>query len=413
MFFAISFYQCNSNSDITPETIISSNTVITYQDFCRRAEELNFLKQKKIIGIGEVVHGSSTIKNINHAFVKFLIDSMGFKNIFLEYEFHLANKLNRLVRSNKDTIKVNHIWQHQSSTHWFLQNGEFIELINWIKRYNNNHEEFEKVSFYGIDMQFRAGAIKYIYDFLQNKKPKYIAYNKEKVKTIMELEYQDLPDSLLIFISKIDSLINTIENISKREYDLIKYNINLLKQTNEFLADKNDAGINFSTIRDKFMFANFEWIKKNYAQNKTANSIILAHNYHISYGERCGLFNIICNKSMGGNIKTQYGNNYLAIGSEFGYGQFYARNTNTQTFGVNKILKSQKSNFLHNLSRNYNNSLTDLRTKENIPLMNKKANMHAIGTLFHPKRLYDKITPNKHFDILLYTEHIKPSSNLW
>lgn len=126
-------------------------TSLTKEDFISLNNEnqyhLPFLN-KKILAIGETVHGTSTMNNVAIEIIKDRIKNRNCKFVLLEIPLEFSFYINRYVlgdqRFTLDSIST--YFDH------LLFSKEFISFIHWMKEYNLSQKE--KVTFVGIDADY-------------------------------------------------------------------------------------------------------------------------------------------------------------------------------------------------------------------------------------------------------------------
>lgn len=133
------------------QTNNSLTTSLTKEDFISLNNEnrchLSFLN-KKILAIGETVHGTSTMNNVAIEIIKDRIKNRNCKFVLLEIPLEFSFYINRYVfgdqRFTLDSIST--YFDH------LLFSKEFISFIHWLKEYNLSLKE--KVTFVGIDKDY-------------------------------------------------------------------------------------------------------------------------------------------------------------------------------------------------------------------------------------------------------------------
>src|ERR1700679_248081 len=102
------------------------------------------LKDKKIIGLGEAAHGVHDFFVFKQRLLEFLVKEMGVKVLLTETDFAGTQTMNDYVLYGKGdahkglTDMANGVWATQ----------EFIDMAEWVKKYNDTKPEKDKVRFY-------------------------------------------------------------------------------------------------------------------------------------------------------------------------------------------------------------------------------------------------------------------------
>lgn len=133
------------------QTNNSLTTSLTKEDFIslngENRHHLPFLN-KKVLAIGETVHGTSTMNSVAIEIMKDRIKNRKCKFVLLEIPLEFSFYINRYVSGD-------HRFTLDSISTYFdhlLFSEEFISFIHWLKEYNLSLKE--KVTFIGIDADY-------------------------------------------------------------------------------------------------------------------------------------------------------------------------------------------------------------------------------------------------------------------
>lgn len=108
----------------------------------------------KYVLLGEASHGTSEFYTIRSEMTKRLIRDKGFTFIAVEGDWPACQEVNRYIKGYahqekniREVIQVFNRWPR-----WMWANEEIIDLIEWLKNYNQSLSPEKKVGFYGIDV---------------------------------------------------------------------------------------------------------------------------------------------------------------------------------------------------------------------------------------------------------------------
>lgn len=283
-----------------------------FEDFMPLKE---ILKDKKIIGMGEATHGTSEFFKMKHRMFEFLVEEMEYRVFGIEAEFGGAQIVNDYILSGKGSIQT----CLDAMKFWTWNTQEVADMIEWMKEYNENKNNENKIRFYGFDMQSIDNSVNYVLDYLEKLGASNITQYRANLKDSSKVYYRPNKDSLKKFNLKIDKIHadlirnkdNYINNSSVEEYDLILQHIAVISQWVDFQT--NGAK---SETRDYHMAENVKWILE-YENRYYGNDKIMlwAHNGHIANS----YFEI---KKMGENLKNIYNEDYYSLGFDFYQGNF-------------------------------------------------------------------------------------------
>lgn len=154
--------QSSSDEPTKEEIAWLCSAIIPIQSVYMNANDSDLQCLKRMIGdthvvaLGENTHGSSEIYKIKDRMIKYLVEKDGFNVFAIEAAMPEAYRLNDYIIDGtgdpKELIKGMYFWT------WDTQ--EMLDLVNWMKAYNANHEK--KVMFTGFDVQEYKGAIENI-----------------------------------------------------------------------------------------------------------------------------------------------------------------------------------------------------------------------------------------------------------
>ncbi len=411
--FFVACNQIGSNEEELINALDSTNIDISImgEDSCNDSRLKALLRNKRIIGLGEATHGTHDFFKLRCQFSRFLILELDYKIIAIEAGFQECIDLNNYVTYGiGDPNKL-----LQGLHQWFWQREEMLVFIEWLKKYNEGKDEDECVQFYGFDMQWRRASGEALVSYLsQTNFELYDKYKKELFK-ICNTENEPLGDSIYHIIREIEQNIihNEIKYLnqsSKRGYEIVLQNIQILKQAEPFLKDRSEIRLDYEEIRDKFMAENLIWINDLNPKDKI---IIWAHNGHISKGERCGVLSIICEKTMGNILKKNYGDDYYPIGFEFNRGTFMAFH-NREKIKPIFLSRASKNSLAYFLSKaKSDNCIIDFELLINTSeigekFLNSAIKTHSIGTNYYEGHRYTKKKLKDHFDALIFIEYSTP-----
>ncbi len=96
------------------------------------------------VGIGESAHGVKEYMKMQTRLVKYFVEELGFRQVYVESELFLIRPASKYVSDGTGTIKeaVLSIWN---------PNLQYVELLEWLKDWNQRNPE-DKVAFLGADI---------------------------------------------------------------------------------------------------------------------------------------------------------------------------------------------------------------------------------------------------------------------
>jgi erythromycin esterase len=334
-----SWFDGEAKKDITNPQF--GKDVLQYQHIIKSTtdtanfSDLSFLdtivNQKQIVGMGEATHGSKEFFEMKQRMFTYLVTKHHYKIFAIEADFAATQQINDYVLNGigdaKEALKNN------GYSIWYT--AELLNTIQWMRYYNSNKADSNKVQFLGYDMQQADASFAYIKKYLdknfiildssllftnfknilKNKSAKQI----EKEQT-MWLQNLDILKNNII-------LSNTKLNIKNtKDYKLCLQMINNIASYYKKLTIK-DFGSAYQ-YRDSCMAANINWIKAN---SGNAKVMLWAHNAHIANDEWDATKAEPASKWMGKWLKEKYGTAYYNVGFVFNEGGVTARVSDTKS----------------------------------------------------------------------------------
>jgi erythromycin esterase-like protein len=122
--------------------------------------------ENEIVLLGECTHGTEEFYEIRSDISKNLIMNHGYRVLFIEAEWPDIYRVNQYVQGKKgDSNAKEALSDIISFPIWMWKNEIFLQLIEWVKEYNQSNKE-EMVYILGIDCQQFLKSRKSVIDFL-------------------------------------------------------------------------------------------------------------------------------------------------------------------------------------------------------------------------------------------------------
>ncbi|MBP6237422.1 MAG: erythromycin esterase family protein [Saprospiraceae bacterium] len=344
-------------------------------------ELITDISSKKIIALGESTHGTKEFTLVRADIVKSLVTQFGFNTFILEADYMPCMAINEFILTGKgdpETLLLNvRLWP------WIHQ--DFLELIIWMKDYNQLHPS-EKVQFFGMDSQYSK-----IYATKEIMFQKY----PEKAQAIFDIvEGQEKRNKKIKMLRALSEQTTSISFAIDLEWQYF-----ILCQINK-LAQLPPKDYN---ARDENMARMVELIQLK--QGVDTKMMIWSHNEHInkkgsSLQDRTG---------MGHYLSVNHPDDFVSIAMDFKEGSFMAINFEDKSVHKPESfhLKPFETTFASGL--NFKNKDINIIDCKDID----KEVLNAIGAIYvhAPKKgdnYYTKIKGNKSFDYLIIIEKSTP-----
>ena len=223
--------------------------------------KIDSLKRKKIIAVGESVHGSNAIAKIIPRFIQQQITQNNCRLVIFEIPLEMALLYNKYVCDSKFALDKD-----------YLFGVEFESLLEWIRNYNSHKGESEKINVLGMDycsyLNSENATSSYIFDYLTS-------INKDKrSKEIDSLSIMLLERPLKESINYLKKQKKLKNELSQMDYKCISH---ILTLSESMGTDENKRMI----ARDSVMFENMKFLISNYCPSE-ARTFIYGHSGHLN-----------------------------------------------------------------------------------------------------------------------------------
>jgi len=286
------------------------------------------LKNVKIVGLGEATHGTKEFFQMKHRMIEFLVKKLDYRILAMEFNYVGAENINNYILYGIGDAST--ALGSQGLMVWDTE--EILDLIEWLRFYNQSVPDNKKVRIRGLDVRcnYVGDNFSMIHQYLQKVDP----------------QKAHESDSLLIMIKKMDSGIiqgiNTdsckneflkllagfslgkgdyVQHSSEKEYKTIYKRLITIGQNLciNFVTidDPRESYYEKTRLRDFFMASNFMSLLQE--EKPDTKFIVWGHNMHISKADTSETNGI---NMFGNYLQEAYGNKYYAFGFSFDKGSF-------------------------------------------------------------------------------------------
>jgi len=408
------------------ENLIPLETIEATKGFEDMKALKEILKDKQIVAMGEATHGTREFFQMKHRMFEFLVEEMGYRVFAIEDDFTGVQAINEYILYGKGSAME--AIKSITNCPWFTE--EVLEMVEWMRKYNEDPSHERKIKFYGFDMQHvyentrsTLSYIKKVDEDIFNefdKKLKYVKNNNLQTITIDQLNEGKSN------VEELQNIFNTNQDIfakktSQREYDIIAQQLRVLSQSIELGILKNkptsQIGYESSDIRDRSMAENVKWIIDYESKLGNDKIMLWAHNAHVSKGDFLW-------KIMGEHLYEEYKDKYYSIGFEFYSGTFnaYSIDSSEKQIGDLQRFTIEKSN---------PNAFSSIFKDTEIPLsfidfegasknekvrkmLEKKQLFHCIGAVYGgvEEKYFINQTPIRAYDGLIFIRDTSSAKEL-
>ena len=338
---------------------------------CFDLVQINNLKDKQIIALGESVHGNSDIINFVFSQMEETIEKQNCKLVLMEYPLGKSLFYNRYIHE-KDFELDSSLISHPTI-------GVFL---NKLRVYNQGRVDNDKVRLFGIDYTHQKtltmSSIFYLFDFIAaiNKKPQSQELDRLAV-LIMKNKLSDALNYLHMHRSKIAELLREDE-ISCFEF-ILNLNVQHLQT----------PSIERYIQRDSTMALCAQFLINKFAKEKSSKVFVYAHAVHTN---PVSTYPAVHCEPMGSYLRKAFGSDYCSLIITTEGGDAIA--TDFQFGTKDKALGKAPTNSLEC----YLNSLTDcsiyfpLNASFNQLVLTRFKGAYHSPEEFYPTNLYQRFS---------------------
>lgn len=354
-----------------------------------------------VIGLGEATHGTADFFLIKTEIIKTLVTQYGYRHFLLEAGYIDCLGLNDYIHGGKTDPA--YILNRRSPWPWACR--EVMQMLDWMKSYNQGKKSGEQIEFYGMDLSNA-----YILRFDKDK-------SVQAVHADLYRQVQSLYKDSTLSPAEKRSNLRKKEKQLRKDQNYTGTQKNLLLNFVETAIYLQLKGGQSYAYREKKMAENVIRIQEQLTPGEKI--MIWAHNAHVSRKSNA-------RESMGAALQKHYGSSYQAIGFEFCRGSFLAVNIDSAEkrkplWHYHFEVDADPETLGAALS-GINKGLLgiDLHITENRKLLcNRKFYLHEIGAVYghqmnrkKPALYREKIRLCQAFDILLIVEKTRASTPL-
>jgi erythromycin esterase-like protein len=250
--------------------------------------DINFLgetlKERDIISLGEVTHGTKEVYVYKDRLIRYLVSNLNYKAIAFEADYSGLENIDSYITGKTDSAAMS---------------PNYRALFMWLREFNNSQSENDKVRVYGLEIREFSTAI----DNILRQNEQIAPNDKQVLLRIKSMQFNKIDKASLKDFRIVCS------RMSKNRYS------NMLLQ----LIDNYDNYISLNSkigARDKFMAENAIAIKEG-TENKKL--IIWAHNGHVAKTTLYG------RPTMGEYLHNEYTDKYYVMATDMNKGHVRVR----------------------------------------------------------------------------------------
>lgn len=307
------------------------------------------LGDARVVGLGEATHGTRDIFRLKHRLIRYLVLEHDLRVVALESNFPETLAIDEYVVHGRgdpnDALDSIYFWT------WNVE--AILDLVEWLRTFNEGRPLDDRIRFYGIDAQYTTGAVDRIrayfdsvdatlsadlHDDLETvddcgtnpDRDEHIAERVAASKRVAEAIREELDECREAYV----------ERTGKRAWHLARRHTTVIEQAaayrqarvDRIRAVESDPGDGSDTDvppevierllrnRDRLMADNVDWL----LGLEDAPIAVWGHDAHVNRSKHVVRDRDIETTPMGGHLADRHGSDYVAVGFSVGSGSFQA-----------------------------------------------------------------------------------------
>jgi erythromycin esterase len=240
------------------------------------------LQGVQVVALGEATHGTREFFQLKHRMLEFLATELGYTVFAIEADVADAHAVNDYVLTGKgDAARV-----LADLGNWNTE--EVLELLRWMRRYNEDPKHPRKLSFHGVDMQSTVVASRSVGDYLARVDEPFakvvrerlapLAVPKKWFQNVRTMSTED-KQALAAFLQEVADRFDARKRLyvrasDARQWARMRRNVTVLSQ----FMERHLTG--HRELRDRFMAENLLWALEH--EGPGARAVFWAHNGHVA-----------------------------------------------------------------------------------------------------------------------------------
>ena len=273
----------------------------------------------RVVGLGEASHGVKQYHEMKAEVFKNMVQNNGCHTFIIEGDFGGALKVDEYIHGGDGTAEeaVGEIGFA------IYRTQEMVDLVNWMRSYNENVPEKEALHFYGMDTQRFDNNKEYLFSILDQAAPELSERYKITFSELTDANRTSLETDMLNkgkeaameLLKELDTVEADIVDISGQPaFDYARECLYTI-----YACCDIQSCDDYNTTRDQYMFEKVEWFLKH---GDGSVLFINGHNGHIGKTSVAGY------TCLGELLTENLGNGYYSIGTDAQKTQFNSQKEN-------------------------------------------------------------------------------------
>jgi erythromycin esterase len=248
----------------------------------------------RFVLLGEATHGTSEFYGWRAAISQRLIRERGFSFLAVEGDWPDCYRVNRFVKLARsvstDATEVLHAFARWPT--WMWANREVVELVSWLRAYNESRDVDHRVGFYGLDVYSLWESMAAVIEYLEGIDPALAraargAYscfepydeNPERYARAAALVPTSCEDEAVAVLKALRSRAPTFHSADPDEYFNVEQNALIARDAERYYRTMVRGGSDSWNARDYHMVDTLSRLATHHGRR--SKGIVWEHNTHV------------------------------------------------------------------------------------------------------------------------------------
>lgn len=261
---------------------------------------VNLIGDAEFALLGEATHGTHEFYANRAAITKKLIVESGFRAVAIEGDWPDAYRVNRYARhASDDKTAIDALSDFQRFPTWMWRNVVVVELIEWLRDYNEGMPEENKVGFYGMDLYALYASIRAVLTYLEKIDPSAARSARDRYSCFdafgedsqaygyaaafgMQSCEDEVVRQLMDLQRRAAEYASRDGRVARDDYFVAEQNARLVKNAEEYYRTMFRGDVSSWNLRDTHMVGTLEALRSHLSSNgEPARIAVWAHNSHL------------------------------------------------------------------------------------------------------------------------------------
>jgi len=269
----------------------------------------------QVVGLGEAAYGTRELGLTKHRLLRHLVEEQGFRTVAFEAPWGEANAVNQYVLRGEGNAPD----RVYNLRHWPVATAEMVDLVQWMRSFNQNREPADRVRFAGFEILGGSAERDSVEAYLASvdsadgvwARMKYSCFwgaNQENWPITDEAFRESCVEDLSAVRQKLlDERDRYLARTSEEAYERTLHAAQIILWRERYLWGEED--------REHLMTENLKWLLEHRPPEE--RMVLWAHNGYVAPREGPDTPNTV-----GGMLADAYGADYLKMAMTFYQGDF-------------------------------------------------------------------------------------------